>query len=75
MGAQESEAYMSTHEPKTIEECLGQILEALEHKPDRDVLEKWSNEVLLKLGEIHEDVSELERDLAYVTDQVDELQS
>jgi hypothetical protein len=75
MGAQESEAYMSTHEPKTIEECLGQILEALEHKPDRDVLEKWSNEVLLKLGEIHEDVSELERDLAYVTDQVGELQS
>ena len=64
--------------PKTspsIEERLEQIQKALEHKPDRDVLEKWSNEVLLKLGEIHEDVSELERDLAYVTDQVDELQS
>jgi DNA-binding transcriptional MerR regulator len=66
---------MSTHKPKTIEECLGQIREALDEKPDREVLEKWSNEVLLKLGEIHEDVRELERDLAYVTDQVDELQS
>jgi hypothetical protein len=66
---------MSTHKPKTIEECLGQIREALEHKPDRDALEKWSNEVLMKLGEIHEGVRELEHDLAYVTDQVDELQS
>jgi DNA-binding transcriptional MerR regulator len=75
MGAQESEVCMSTHKPKTIEGCLQQIREALEHKPDREVLEKWSNEVLFKLGEIHEEVSELERDLAYVTDQVDELQS
>ena len=66
---------MSTHKPKTIEECLQQIQEALEHKPDRDVLEKWSDEVLSKLGEIHEGVRELERDLAYVTDQVDDLQS
>jgi DNA-binding transcriptional MerR regulator len=75
MGAQEREVYMPTHKPKTIEGCLRQIQEALEHKPDRDALEKWSNEVLIKLGEIHEDVRELERDLAYVTDQVDELQS
>ena len=66
---------MSTHNPKTIEECLRQIREALEHKPDRDVLEKWLSEVLMKLGEIQEGVRELERDLAYVIDQVDELQS
>jgi hypothetical protein len=59
----------------SIEERLEQIQKALEHKPDREVLEKWSNKVLFKLGEIHEDVSELERDVAYVTDQVDELQS
>ena len=59
----------------SIEERLEQIQKALEQKLDRDVLEKWSNEVLFELGEIHEDVSELERDLAYVTDQVDELQS
>jgi predicted Zn-dependent protease len=59
----------------SIEERLEQIQEALDEKPDRDVLEKWSNEVLIKLGEIHEAVRELEHDLAYVTDQVDELQS
>jgi hypothetical protein len=66
---------MSTHKPKTMKGCLRQIQEALEQKPDRDLLEKWSNEVLLKLGEIHEGVRDLEHDLAYVTDQVDELQS
>ena len=66
---------MSTHKPKSIEECVQQIQEALEQKPDRDVVEKWLSGVLFKLGEIHEDVRELERDLAYVTSQVDDLYS
>ena len=35
-----------------------QIQEALEQKPDRDVVEKWLSGVLFKLEEIHEDVRE-----------------
>ena len=66
---------MTTHKPPSIEERLEQIQEALEEKPDHDVVEKWLSKVLVKLGEIHEDVRDLERDLAYVTSQVDELQS
>jgi hypothetical protein len=38
MGAQEREEDMPTHKPKTIEERLDQIQEALEEKPDRDEL-------------------------------------
>ena len=38
--------------------------EVLEQKPDRDAIEKWASDVLVKLGEIHEDVRELQRDLA-----------
>jgi hypothetical protein len=49
--------------------------EVLEQKPDRDAIEKWASDVLVKLGEIHEDVRELRRDLVYVTSQVDDLQS
>ena len=49
--------------------------EVLEQKPDRDAIEKWASDVLVKLGEIHEDVRELQRDLAYVTSQVDDLYS
>jgi hypothetical protein len=75
MGAQESEVYMSTHEPKTIEECLRQIQEALDEKPDRDVLEKWLGEVLFKLEEIHEDVGDLQGEVAEVKAQVDDLYS
>jgi hypothetical protein len=73
MRVQEREEYMSTHKPKLIEEFVQQIQEALEQKPDRDVVEKWLSKVMFKLGEIHEDVRELERDLAYVTSQVDDL--
>ena len=47
--------------------------EVLEQKPDRDAIEKWLSEVLFKLEEIHEDVRELQRDLAYVISQVDDL--
>ena len=64
---------MSAQEPHPFEESLRQIEETLEQKPDRDVVEKWLSNVMLKLGEIHEDVRELERDLAYVTSQVDDL--
>jgi hypothetical protein len=49
--------------------------EVLEQKPDRDAIEKWASDVLVKLGEIHEDVRELRRDLAYMISQVDDLQS
>jgi lipoate synthase len=64
---------MSAQEPHLFEESLRQIEQTLEQKPDRDVVEKWLSNVMLKLGEIHEDVRELERDLAYVTSQVDDL--
>jgi len=70
---------MSTHKPPSIEERLQQIQEALEQKPDGDAIEKWAREVLrevlFKLKEIHEDVRDLQQDLAYVTSQVDDLQS
>ena len=49
--------------------------EVLEQKPDRDALEKWASDVLVKLGEIHKDVRELRRDLAYVISQLEDLQS
>jgi hypothetical protein len=49
--------------------------EVLEQKPDRDALEKWASDVLFKLEEIHEDVRDLQDEVAYVTSQVDELQS
>ena len=66
---------MPAREPHPSEESLGRIQEMLEEKPDHDVVENWLSKVLVKLGEIHEDVRDLERDLAYVTNQVDELQS
>ena len=66
---------MTTQEPHPSEESLRQIQKALEQKPDRDVVEKWLSGVLFKLGKIHEDVRELERDLAYVTSQLDDLYS
>jgi archaellum component FlaC len=49
--------------------------EVLEQKPDRDALEKWASDVLFKLEEIHEDVRDLQDEVAYVTSQVDDLQS
>jgi hypothetical protein len=49
--------------------------EVLEQKPDRDAIEKWASDVLVKLGEIHEDVRELRRDLAYVISQLEALES
>jgi uncharacterized coiled-coil DUF342 family protein len=85
MGAQDREVYMSTHKPKPIEECLQQIQEALEQiqqiqetleqKPDREELEHWSSELTFKLEEIHEDVTNLQNEVAEVSAQVDLLQS
>jgi hypothetical protein len=49
--------------------------EVLEQKPDRDALEKWASDMLVKLEEIHEDVRDLQDEVAYVTSQVDDLQS
>ena len=66
---------MSTHKPKPIEECLQQIQEALEHKPDRDDLENWSSDLALKLEELHEDVRDLQGEVAEVKAQVDDLYS
>jgi len=47
----------------------------LEQKPDRDAIANLLSALALKLEKIHDDVRELQRDLAYVTSQVDDLQS
>jgi polyhydroxyalkanoate synthesis regulator phasin len=75
MGAQEREVYMTTHKPKLIEEFVQQIQEALEQKPDRDVHEYWSSDLAFKMEELHEDVRELQDEVADVKAQVDYLQS
>jgi hypothetical protein len=57
---------MSTHKPKTIEEWLQQmqealqqiqqIKEALEEKPDRDDVEIWTSDLEFKMEEVPQDV-------------------
>jgi adenylosuccinate lyase len=49
--------------------------EVLEQKSDRDAIANLLSALALKLEKIHDDVRELQRDLAYVTSQVDDLQS
>ncbi len=76
---------MAAHKPKPIEECLQQIQEAreqiqqiqetLEEKPDRDDVEHWSSELEFKLEQIHEDVTNLQNEVADVKYVVDDLQS
>jgi predicted nuclease with TOPRIM domain len=66
---------MTTHKPKPIEECLQQIQEALDEKPDRDDLENWSDDLAFKLEELHDDVRDLQGELAVVKDQIEDLQS
>ncbi len=76
---------MSTHKPKLIEEFVQQIQEALEQiqeieetleeKADRDDVEHWSSELASKLEEIHEDVTNLQNEVAEVSAQVNLLQS
>ena len=61
-----------------IQEALEQIQEieeTLEEKADRDDVEHWSSELALKLEEIHEDVKNLQNEVAEVKDQVDLLQN
>ena len=47
---------MSTHKPHPDQEHSQEIKEALEHKPDRDDLEYWSDDLAFKLEELHDDV-------------------
>jgi uncharacterized coiled-coil DUF342 family protein len=85
MGTQEREVYMSTHKPKLIEEFvqqiqealeqIPQIKEALEEKPDHDDVERWTSDLEFKMGEVHEDVRDLQGELAEVSAQVDDLYS
>ena len=75
---------MPTQKLPPIEECLQQILETreqiqeieetLEEKADRDDLEHWASELAFKLEQIHEDVRDLQNEVAEVSTQVD-LQS
>ena len=75
---------MTTHKLPPIEECLQQIQEALEQiqqiqetleeKPDRDELEHWSSDLAFKIEEMHDDVRDLQGEVAEVSAKVD-LQS
>jgi uncharacterized coiled-coil DUF342 family protein len=85
MGTQEREVYMSTHKPKLIEEFvqqiqealeqIPQIKEALEEKPDRDDVENWTSDLEFKIEEMHDDVRDLQGEVAEVKAQVDDLYS
>jgi uncharacterized coiled-coil DUF342 family protein len=76
---------MSTHKPKLIEEFVQQIQEALEQipqiqvaleeKPDRDDVENWTSDLEFKMEEVHEDVRDLQNEVAEVKAQVDDLYS
>jgi uncharacterized coiled-coil DUF342 family protein len=76
---------MPTHKPKPIEEFvqqiqeafeqIPQIKEALEEKPDRDDVERWTSDLEFKMEEVHEDVRDLQGELAEVSAQVDDLYS
>jgi uncharacterized coiled-coil DUF342 family protein len=76
---------MPTHKPKLIEEFvqqiqealeqIPQIKEALEEKPDRDDVERWTSDLEFKMEEVHEDVRDLQNEVAEVKVQVDDLYS
>ena len=76
---------MSTHKPKLIEEFvqdiqqaleqIPQIKEALEEKPDRDDVENWTSDLEFKMEEVHQDVRDLQDEVAEVKYQVDDLRS
>jgi uncharacterized coiled-coil DUF342 family protein len=65
----------------TIEERLRlleeipQIKETLEEKPDRDDVENWTSDLEFKMEEVHEDVRDLQNEVAEVSAQVDDLHS
>jgi len=56
-------------------EQIQQIQETLEEKPDRDDVEHWSSDLAFKMEEIHEDVRDLQGEVAEVKAQVDDLYS
>jgi uncharacterized coiled-coil DUF342 family protein len=65
----------------TIEERLRlleeipQIKETLEEKPDRDDVENWTSDLEFKMEEVHQDVRDLQNEVAEVKYQVDDLRS
>ncbi len=76
------ERYMSTHKPKLIEELAQEVLEqiqeikvTLEEKPDREDVERWTSDLEFKMEEVHEDVRNLQNEVAEVKYQVDDLRS
>jgi predicted nuclease with TOPRIM domain len=71
MRAQQREVCMPTHKPHPIEVRLQRIQETLEHKPDRDDVENWSSDLAVKLEELHDDVRDLQGELAEVKDQIE----
>jgi septal ring factor EnvC (AmiA/AmiB activator) len=76
MRAQEREVYMPAHKPQSIEVRLQRIQQALEQKPDRDdLVQYWSSTLEFKLEELHEDVRDVQGELADVKDKIDDLQS
>ncbi len=76
---------MPTHKSKPIEEFvqqiqealeqIPQIKEALEEKPDRDDVENWSSDLEFKMEEVHQDVRDLQNEVAEVKYLVDDLYS
>jgi hypothetical protein len=47
----------------------------LEEKPDRDDVEHWSSDLAFKIEELHDDVRDLQGEVAEVKAQVDDLYS
>jgi hypothetical protein len=76
---------MPAHKPLPIEEFVQQIQDALEQipqiqetleeKPDRDDVENWASDLAFKIEEMHDDVRDLQGEVAEVKYQVDDLQS
>jgi hypothetical protein len=67
---------MPAHKPQSIEVRLQRIQQALEQKPDRDdLVQYWSSTLEFKLEELHEDVRDVQGELADVKDKIDDLQS
>jgi hypothetical protein len=66
---------MTTHKPHPIEGHLQQIYRTLEQMPDRHDIENWSDSLMFKLEEFHEDVRDIQGELAEVKGQIEDLQS
>jgi hypothetical protein len=66
---------MTTHKPHPIEEHLQQIHRTLEQMLDRDDIENWSDSLVFKLEELHEDVRDIQGELVEVKGQIEDLQS